>query len=79
MVFSKYPTVLKTNSIYIGQVDRHKTHSPYLLSVYFLFRNIMFSIWTIYAAIQDKTILYDALEKLKKKWVMKLREKSQTI
>jgi exonuclease III len=52
----------KWNKHYQG----HKAHSPYLLSVYFLFRNVMFSIWTVYAVLQDKLILYDTLEKLKR-------------
>ncbi|CAB4402077.1 unnamed protein product [Rhizophagus irregularis] len=52
----------KWNKHYQG----HKIHSPYLLSVYFLFRNILFCIWIVYAAPQNKTILPNTLEQLKK-------------
>jgi hypothetical protein len=52
----------KWNKHYQG----HKSHSPYLLSVYFLFRNVYFCIWIVYAAPQDKTILHHTLELLRK-------------
>ncbi|EXX63116.1 hypothetical protein RirG_155300 [Rhizophagus irregularis DAOM 197198w] len=52
----------KWNKHYQG----HKIHSPYLLSVYFLFRNVLFCIWIVYAAPQNKTILPNTLEQLKK-------------
>ncbi|CAB4403165.1 unnamed protein product [Rhizophagus irregularis] len=52
----------KWNKHYQG----HKFHSPYLLSAYFLFRNVLFCIWIVYAAPQNKTILHDTLEQLKR-------------
>ncbi|PKC02881.1 DNase I-like protein [Rhizophagus irregularis] len=53
----------KWNKHYQG----HKIHSPYLLSVYLLFRNVLFCIWIVYAAPQKKpTILHDTIEQLKK-------------
>uniref|UniRef100_U9T5E4 Endonuclease/exonuclease/phosphatase domain-containing protein n=1 Tax=Rhizophagus irregularis (strain DAOM 181602 / DAOM 197198 / MUCL 43194) TaxID=747089 RepID=U9T5E4_RHIID len=52
----------KWNKHYQG----HKIHSPYLLSVYFLFRNVLFCIWIVYAAPQNKTILPKTLEQLKR-------------
>ncbi|CAB5215807.1 unnamed protein product [Rhizophagus irregularis] len=52
----------KWNKHYQG----HKFHSPYLLSAYFLFRNVLFCIWIVYASPQIKTILHDTLELLKR-------------
>lgn len=55
------------------QHDKHKGSGMALICLrkwdkhyqgYNLFRNVMFSIQTVYAVPQDKTILYDILEKL---------------
>ncbi|CAB5202889.1 unnamed protein product [Rhizophagus irregularis] len=66
----------KWNKHYQG----HKIHSSYLLSVYFLFRNVIFCIWIIYVAPQNITILHDTLEKLKKEMCDKaMRKKSKNV
>jgi hypothetical protein len=67
----------KWNKHYQG----HKIHSPYLLSVYLLFRNVLFCIWIVYAAPQKKTtILHDTLEQLKKEMCDDIiRKKSNNI
>ncbi|PKY62755.1 hypothetical protein RhiirA4_489808 [Rhizophagus irregularis] len=55
-------------------------HSPYLLSAYFLFRNVLFCIWIVYVASQNKTILHDTLEQLKREMCDEtIRKKSNNI
>ncbi|GBB94330.1 hypothetical protein RclHR1_23340001 [Rhizophagus clarus] len=60
--------------------QKHKIHSPYLMSVYFLFKNVYFCIWVEYVAPQDKTILHLTLKQLKKEMNEEaIRKKSNNI